>query len=380
MSLEQDINSITESLRTVGGELRAYSKETKETTAELKARMQALEQHVVKFEGHSFGGASAGPTIGARALSNITDNSAFANLKDWNVGTCRIKLDASIRAALTNDGMGTSNDGTIPNQPERRGLVTPVQRPLRLLDVLPSRPIAADSSEYVQLNATGDAAEQDHEGDEKAEIDIDGSLVRADIATIAAHTTASRQVLSDHAALQAAIDTMIRNKLLTRLENQIINGTGAQGKIKGLLTLATTFIPTIGTTPADIIGESLTRQANYGYLPNLIIMNPMDWFRIQITKTATEEEYLFGSPTMPVPPALWNAAIVATPSVAEGTALTVDTAFTTVLDRENPSVMLSNSHKDYFTRNLVAILGELRAGLEVLDTGAIYKMDLTPLS
>src|SRR5690606_27816871 len=172
------------------------------------------------------------------------------------------------------------------------------------------------------------------------------------------------------------IDGMIRNKLLSRLEHQLINGTGAQGKIKGFLALATAFTPVIGATPADRIGESLVTQLDSGYQPNLVIMNPMDWFRLQITKTATEEEYLFGSPTMPLPPALWNTPIVTTPSIAQGTALTVDTSFTTVLDRQTPSVMLSNSHKDYFTRNLVAILGELRAGLEVLDTGAIYELDL----
>lgn len=68
--------------------------------------------------------------------------------------------------------------------------------------------------------------------------------------------------------------------------------------------------------------------------------------------------------------------VVSTASMPEGEAMTIDTSFTTVLDREAPSVLLSNSHKDYFTRNLVLILGELRAGLEVLDTAAIYKMSL----
>ncbi|MCY1303483.1 hypothetical protein D9M70_531940 [compost metagenome] len=103
----------------------------------------------------------------------------------------------------------------------------------------------------------------------------------------------------------------------------------------------------------------------------------MDWFRLQITKkNATDEEYVFGSPTMPVAPSLWNSRIVTTPSIAEGEAMTIDTSFVTVLDREAPGVLLSNSHKDYFTRNLLLILGELRAGLEVLDTFAIYKMSL----
>lgn len=51
--------------------------------------------------------------------------------------------------------------------------------------------------------------------------------------------------------------------------------------------------------------------------------------------------------------------------------LTVDTSLVTVLDREQMSVVLSNTQADYFVRNLVAILGELRAGLKLLNTAAV---------
>lgn len=377
----REYQQVQNDLRGVGADLKAYAEQTKRDQGDLGARLTAVEQRVVAMDGNfSFSDSFGQAGIGALALQAIEESSAaaFASLKEWNSGTCRITLQAGIRAALTNDGMGgSSNDTSVPRQPEQRGFVTEVNRPLRLLDALPSRPTARDSVQFVQLNSNGDAAEQEREGDEKAEIDVEGTPKTANIATVAAHTTASRQVLSDHPSLQAAVDLMVRNKLLTRLENQIINGPGGEGKIDGLLNQGTVFIPTIGTTPADIIGEALTRQAENGYLPNLVIMNPMDWFRLQITrKNATDEEYVFGSPTMPLAPALWNTRIVTTPSVAEGDALTVDTSFVTVLDREAPSVLLSNSHKDYFTRNLLLILGELRAGLEVLDTFAIYKMSL----
>lgn len=376
----EEYQQVNASLKQVGGDLKAYVAKTDQTHQELSSRMLAVEQRVVAMDGGlSIVDQIGGPTMGALALQAIEDNAAapFASLKEWNSGTCRIQLQAGIRAALTNDGMGSSSDTSVPRQPEQRGFVTEVNRPLRLLDALPSRPTSRDSVQFVQLNSTGEADEQEREGDEKAEIDIEGTPKAANIVTVAAHTTASRQVLSDHPALQAAIDLMVRNKLLTRLENQIINGPGGEGKIDGLLNQGTTFIPTIGTTPADIIGEALTRQAENGYLPNLVVMNPMDWFRLQITrKNATDEEYVFGSPTMPLAPSLWNTRIVTTPSVDQGEAMTIDTSFVTVLDRESPSVLLSNSHKDYFTRNLLLILGELRAGLEVLDTFAIYKMSL----
>jgi HK97 family phage major capsid protein len=124
----------------------------------------------------------------------------------------------------------------------------------------------------------------------------------------------------------------------------------------------------------------MVRQANAGYMPGIVLLNPMDWFRIQITKKQTEDEYIFGSPTMPVPPALWNSAVVASPSVPEGSGMTIDPGFVTVLDREQLSVVVSNSHADFFVRNLVAILAELRAGLEVLDASAVYKFSLNTVT
>lgn len=374
-ALEREYKEVAANLVEVGDNLKTYHKETENTVSGMRAQLQAMEQVVAQREARGFG-LGLVPSVGAQAIQDIDSNNAFANLKQWNLGTARFDLEASIKAALVTDGTGTSSDTTLPRQPEHAGLMGPVHRPLRLLDVLPSRPTTRDSVEFIQLSADGDASEQDQEGDEKAEIAVDGTLKTSNIVTIAAWTSASRQVLGDRPALQAQIDRMIRHKLLSRLEHQLINGTGGEGKIDGLLNQGTTFIPTIGTTPADIIGESLVRQADNGFMPSTVLMNPLDWFKIQITKSATEEEYVFGSPTMPVPPALWNVSVVPTPSIAEGSFATMDTRFTTVLDRESQSVVLSNSHADFFVRNLVAILGELRAGLEVLDTFAIYTGEL----
>lgn len=376
MSIQKDVESINSSLEEVGARLRA----TREENNEIRARLHGVEQLVAKMDAHGHVLSSGTHSVGAMALDELREDSAFAHLKDWNVGTCRTKLSASIRAALTNEGSGaSSSDGSyMPSQPERRGLVVEVQRPLRLLDVLPSRPVSSDSVEFVKITSSGDAAEQEYEGDEKASLDMDGTLVRADIVTVAGHTTASRQVLSDHAALQSAIDRVLRHKVLARLEHQLINGTGGQGKIDGLLNQASTFVPSVPVAHeniADRIGAAVTAMQASGYQPRLVIVNPLDWFQMQTTKSGTED-YLFGSPTAPAAPAVWNNSVVATPSMPQGKVLVIDTAFVTVLDREAPSVMLSNSHKDYFTRNLVAILGELRAGLEVLDEFAVMKFDI----
>jgi HK97 family phage major capsid protein len=63
--------------------------------------------------------------------------------------------------------------------------------------------------------------------------------------------------------------------------------------------------------------------------------------------------------------------------IDEGTAWVGDWRWYVIWPRESFSVAVSNSHKDYFQRNLVAILGEERAAGGLLRTDAVVKIDLT---
>lgn len=352
-----------------------------ERQAENNARLQAVEQIVCKFDSEAgTRGIYSHAGVGRDALQEFNDQPSFQSLCDWNQLTARVKLSTSIRAIVTQPVDGGSSTGSyMPRQPDQAGIYGPAFAPLNLLAAIPVRPTTRDSVEFIQLGVTGDAAEQEKEGDEKAELDFDGTLQTAAIVTIAGHTTASRQVLADQPALQQNIDGAIRNKVLARLENQIINGAGGQGKINGLLNQSTVFIPTVGQTVIDAIGEGIVRLRNAGYMPNLVIMNPLDFFQQQIGRTA-DDDYLLGSPVAPVPPVLWNVPVVLTAAMPVGECLILDTAHVTLLDREQPTVMLSNSHKDYFTRNLIAILGEMRAGLEVRDIGAVFKLSFADIN
>nr|WP_258010064.1 phage major capsid protein [Stenotrophomonas maltophilia] len=380
-------------VKEVGSDVKAYREKTAQEVQTLRddvqgmrADLQSTQQVLAKIDANGGGFSASAPDVGSVAASKLREDASFAAAAETaergmkpSQFSARVNVDSSIRAALTNVGVGQAGDTSIPTNPDRRGVVGPVLAPLSLLSVLPSRPTDSSSVEFVQLNATGDAEEQIKEGDEKAELEFSGALKKANIVTIAGHTTASKQVLADEPALSQQIDRVIAHKVFSRLENQIINGPGGDGRINGLLNQATAFAPAIGETPADRIGEALVTMANEGYLPNLVVMNPMDWFRIQLTrKNDQDDEYVFGSPTMPVPPSLWNSRIVTNPNLAAGTALVIDTSFVTVLDREQMSISATNTHADYFIRNLVKILGELRAGLEVLDVKAVRKFTLAP--
>lgn len=364
-----------------------FSKSGADARAEIQARLGAIEQVVAMREAIGSGAhSSGGPSVGAQALQELGENSAFVSASETAQRggrpsglSVRANLSMPINAALTGDyGAGTS-EGTMPSQPGRSGIFAPPTRPLTLLDVLPRRAVANDSIEHVRLHASGNAAEQVDEGDVKQEITLDGELVRAEVATVAAWTSASRQVLSDHAALQATIDRVVRGRVLAEFERLLVvggSGSSGGGRIRGLVELATPFVPVHADSAADIVGESLMALASSGYRGGVVVMHPADFFALQIEKTATEKAYLFGSPLAPIPPAMWGASIITTSSVDQGEALALDPAYVTVLDREQLSIEISNSHGDYFVKNLIAVLCELRGGLEVTDSWAVYKFDL----
>lgn len=372
----QAIETINANLKSVRGDIEKFSKQTNDRYTEVSSRLLHVEQAVANIEPGSYApGGFAGPSPGAMVLAEINEgNSAFDHLAGGNVGSATFKLQTSIKAALTQDG-----SSGYPSDPQRTGIQGEVLRPLTLLEALPSRPTARDAVEYVQLGSEGDAAEQEQEGDEKAETHFEGVLKRAEIATVALHTTASRQVLADHTALQGEIDRVLRGKCRKRLEQLVVNGgTGSDGnsKISGLMENSAVFVPVVGGLPADLIGEAVSAMRSNGYSPDVIVMHPRDWHAIAITKTTQDEDYLLGKPTAPIPPSLWGLPVVQTPAIEQGTVLVVDRSFVTVLDREQAGVQMSNSHGTNFTKNLVTLLGELRAGLEVRDVFAVYRVEL----
>jgi HK97 family phage major capsid protein len=369
----------------IRAELEKLGERVGEPINELRSRLQNLEQHVAAGGVDRSGdGTFAGESMTARAAEMLAEDPAFAaaaNSVERGVRpgafSARATMDLSIRAAITNVGVGQTGDTSIDALRERLPYKGAPQPPLRLLDVLPSVRVSSNEVEFVQLGATGQAGEQMKEGDAKAAVAVAGTLATAKIATVAAHTVASRQVLSDSSMLQAEIGRLLNYKVATKLESLLLNGDGTASKIDGLLNQAAAIVPTIADKPADIVGEALMVLDVAGYSPSAVVMNPRDWFRLQLTrKNATDDEYVFGSPTSPIPPSLWNTPLVVTPAMPEGTGLALDTNFTALLDRWQAQVLVATEHEDQFVRNLVTILAELRAGLAVYDQNALLKFTL----
>jgi hypothetical protein len=74
---------------------------------------------------------------------------------------------------------------------------------------------------------------------------------------------------------------------------------------------------------------------------------------------------------------LWGLPRIESEAVPVGTGIVADWKLAVLWDREQAAVQVSDSHADFFVRNLVAFLAEMRAAFGILRPAAFVEIDLT---
>ena len=84
--------------------------------------------------------------------------------------------------------------------------------------------------------------------------------------------------------------------------------------------------------------------------------------------------YLYGPPSTAGAEQMWGLPVAVTPSVPDDTGLVGDFRYATLWLREGVQVLASDSHSDFFIKNLVAVLAEMRAAFGVQLPAAFCKI------
>jgi hypothetical protein len=203
------------------------------------------------------------------------------------------------------------------------------------------------------------------EGAVKPEADITPTPTPLSLTTYAHWKAITRQALEDLPQVRSIVENRLRQGLLIALE------TAAAAAINAA-TLDTTASPA-GDFSGGIragLGEVQAR----GYNPNAVLLNPADFAALDVAAAA-------GANAGPnAPSAYWGLRPVAVASVAVGTAFVGDfNTGVTWFDRGDEAVYLSDSHADYFVRNLLVILAEVRAAFAVTEPSALQEVTFTPV-
>lgn len=204
-----------------------------------------------------------------------------------------------------------------------------------------------------------------------------------EVKKIATWIAVSNEMLDDVPQLQSYIDGRLRVFIAQEVDDQILNGSGSGANLLGIRNRVglTADVTQGGSESAiDAIHRQITAIMTASFvMPDGIVIHPSDWEDVVLTKAEGSGTYLGANPFAPVQTrTLWGLRVVVTTQIPAGTALVG--AFGTMAQfftRGGISVDMSNSHDDFFIKNLVAIRAEERGALAVYRPSAFGEVILT---
>ncbi|WII95000.1 phage major capsid protein [Moraxella haemolytica] len=297
----------------------------------------------------------------------FADSEALKQLQADPRGVKQAKLEvkANITSA-TADANGSA--GVLISDHRVPGLVVPPNRRMTVRDLLMAGSTSSNAITYMrETGFTNGAAIQQNEGDKKAQSDIKFDEQTVNVATLAHFFKASRQILDDAPQLASHINGRLIYGLKLVEEQQLLNGDGLSGNLKGIITQATAFNDKATLAKYTIIDQlrlAMLQAVLAEYPASGHVLNPIDWAKIELAKD-DNGRYIIGNPQGTATPTLWGLPVVATQAMQAGKFLTG--AFdlgAQIFDRQDSTVMVGFENDD-FTRNLVTILAEERLALAV---------------
>jgi HK97 family phage major capsid protein len=107
-----------------------------------------------------------------------------------------------------------------------------------------------------------------------------------------------------------------------------------------------------------------------------IVANPADT-EVWNSMTDANQQYLLGGPQGAMVRTLWGLPIVESQNIAAGTAIVGDGTMAAIADRNQARIYTTDSHSDFFIRNIIVVLAEQRLAVPVFRPAAFVKVDLT---
>nr|WP_054812099.1 phage major capsid protein [Nocardia arizonensis] len=283
--------------------------------------------------------------------------------------------------------------------PEQSGIVEPLGRkPLTIRDLVSVRRTGSDVVEYVAQTSHTNAAAVVAEATSSAAPTAPGSagaLVldanggykpegawayerrTANVKTIAEWVPATKRALADVAQLEGLINDELRADIDEAEEGQILAGNGTGENFTGILNWSGVQTQAFATDLFTSVRKGITKARTVGRVnPNGIVVNPADAETIDLTKDA-DGRFFYGGPFAIGPRTLWGLPVVESETQPAGEALVGDFAKAVIWDREDTTVTITDSHADFFIRNMVAILAEKREAFAVTRPTAFVKVDIT---
>lgn len=380
-----------------GGVYKSFS-EQKDALDPLEAEIKTWTEEVQNLEeieskrkqfavaaGGSLDDASADQRTEAVAKSfgsQFVESAAYKSLVERGLKGNWASGDVELKAPLLEGTAGAPGGGyQVSNQAAvQNGIVEQRFRQLTIADLFPSGTTTSPLIRYLVETVVTNGAAAVAEGGLKPESSLAFAKVDEVLHKIATFLPISDEMLEDWAQARSYIDARLVLFVQLAEEAQLLNGDGTGANLVGLLNRPGLATPVVrGTAPSaatdnamDAIYRQITRIRTTQFLePDAVVIDPLGWEGIVLSKNEMGAYYAQGPFVTEATPSLWGKRVVSTPAMAENTSLVG--AFAQggqVFRKGGITVEASNSHADYFQKNLTALRAEERLALAIYRPGA----------
>lgn len=339
-------------------------------------------------------------TIGARFVESDNWKSALERFapdgripEKAQIQSSPVRVNDMLQKALHRKdlitGSSDSSAGAMINE-DFTGIYEPLGRyPLVLRDLISVRQTTSDTVEFVrqltqiteaepvaESNVTEYSGASGEVSGEKPEGAMTFARIQELVKTIAAWIPATKRALADAAQLRGLIDDELLSDIEEELEDQLLNGDGLGENFTGLSNTAGTLVQAFDTDIAVTARKAITNLLINGkQIPTAYLFNPQDWESYDLLQDVNGR-YYWGGPTMQGPRTLWGVPVAQSFFQTQGNGWLGNWRKMVLWDRQRGTISVSDSHADFFIRNMVAVLGELRAAMGVIRPSAFVEMDL----
>jgi hypothetical protein len=278
----------------------------------------------------------------------------------------------------------TATVGDMINVDQRRFPPVPIPvRTVRILDLITMSTTESDKIDYVEEIVRTDAAAETALGDAYGEATYTYEEREALVRDIGHFVPAHRSNLADAGQVQGLLEGRLETGVLLRFELQVVRGNGIGQNMTGILNTDNIgHVERDGTNAEpilDVIHRGITNvRLNLFDEPDAIGLDPETYEDAVLEKATDSGVYLLGPASQATSKTIWGLpAVVTTVFPADTVLVGAYKAGAIAWVRAGVSVRASDSHEDFFTRRLVALLAEMRAAFAAWQPRAFCEVDVS---
>lgn len=256
-----------------------------------------------------------------------------------------------------------------------RGPVLPYQRPLVVADLFGSGTVSGNAVSYPVFGPLEGETGEVAEAGQKPQVHVgDPTWVTDVLSEIAGFIKISDNMAEDIPYIVSEINSTLLYDLQAKEEDRLLNGTGTNGALLGVLNRdGVNQITDGGDSNPDRIylGISQIAQAS-PFAADGIVINPEDYEAIRLSKDSNGQYFgggfftgAYGNGGLTQEPPLWGRRTVVTNAIAQGTVLVGAFNQGKVFRKGGIKVESTNSHEDDFTNDRITIRARERLLLQV---------------